>query len=217
MKLKTKTDEEGRFRLAGMPKGKGNKIIIVPNDEQPYFMQEVEFPDPPGAGPVSRRGRLAARRSGSRASSPKRRPESQWQGPGSITFRSSPTSLPSSTRPSTATATPTAWDFSIAISRRADGTFRLVGLPGRAIVGAVVDKAKYLQGAGSEAIEGMNAAGHFETYQQPESPRKALSHRDEGDQPTRGCRDRASWTSRWRPARRCVCEWSIPKGIRSRA
>jgi hypothetical protein len=53
MTLKTKTDAKGRFRLSGMPKGVGNTIIIVPNDEQPYFMQEVDIPDPPGAETVS--------------------------------------------------------------------------------------------------------------------------------------------------------------------
>ena len=50
--LKTRTDAEGRFRLAGFPKGHGNKLLIVPNDDQPYFMQEVAVPDPPGLGAV---------------------------------------------------------------------------------------------------------------------------------------------------------------------
>ena len=35
-----------------MPKGKGNVLIVVPNDDQPYFMQEVAVADPPGIGPV---------------------------------------------------------------------------------------------------------------------------------------------------------------------
>ena len=51
--LRTKTDAQGRFRLSGMPKGKGNVLIVVPNDEQPYFMQEIKVPDPPGADAVS--------------------------------------------------------------------------------------------------------------------------------------------------------------------
>ncbi len=56
---------------------------------------------------------------------------------------------------------------------RPDGTFRLVGLPGRAIVGAIVQAGKpYLEGAGSEAIKGMNSSGHFETYRNPVNPSK---------------------------------------------
>ena len=55
---------------------------------------------------------------------------------------------------------------------KADGTFRLVGLPGRAIVGAVVHDKPFLQGAGSEAIKGMNKSGHFETYRNPINPWK---------------------------------------------
>ena len=50
--LKTRTDGDGRFRLAGFPKGRGNKLLIVPNDDQPYFMHESAVPDPPGLGAV---------------------------------------------------------------------------------------------------------------------------------------------------------------------
>jgi hypothetical protein len=56
---------------------------------------------------------------------------------------------------------------------RADGTYRLVGLPGRAIVGVVTDNLRskhYLKGAGSEAIKGMSKHGHFETYFNPVTP-----------------------------------------------
>ena len=38
---------------SGLPKGQGNGLIVVPNDDQPYFMQEVAAPDPPGVAPVS--------------------------------------------------------------------------------------------------------------------------------------------------------------------
>ena len=51
--LKTVSDENGRFRLVGMPKGKGNVAIAVPRDDQPYFMREAPVGDPPGIGPVA--------------------------------------------------------------------------------------------------------------------------------------------------------------------
>ena len=56
---------------------------------------------------------------------------------------------------------------------KADGSYRLVGLPGRAIVGVVsYDKKPYLQGAGSESIKGMDQNGHFPTYRNPIDPGK---------------------------------------------
>jgi beta-lactamase regulating signal transducer with metallopeptidase domain/5-hydroxyisourate hydrolase-like protein (transthyretin family) len=51
--LGTVTDEEGRYRLVGLPKGEGNGIIAVPNDDQPYFMREVDVPDIAGFEPVT--------------------------------------------------------------------------------------------------------------------------------------------------------------------
>ena len=51
MALRVKTDAQGKFRLLGMPKGK-NRLLAVPNDEQPYFLHRIDVPDPPGAGPV---------------------------------------------------------------------------------------------------------------------------------------------------------------------
>jgi Carboxypeptidase regulatory-like domain len=51
---------------------------------------------------------------------------------------------------------------------KSDGSYRLVGLPGRAIVGAVVYTDKpYRRGAGAESIKGMNEHGHFATYGNP--------------------------------------------------
>src|SRR4029077_19889131 len=41
-----------RFRLIGMPKGAENQLRFVPNEQQPYFERDVEVPDPAGLGPV---------------------------------------------------------------------------------------------------------------------------------------------------------------------
>ena len=70
---------------------------------------------------------------------------------------------------------------------KADGTYRLVGLPGRAIVGAVVYTGKpYRRGAGSESIKGMNEHGHFATYSNPVTASRHFPDLDEGDQSGRG-------------------------------
>ena len=51
--LKASSDAEGRYRLTGMPEGKGNMILAVPNDNQPYLAREVTVPDAKGADPVT--------------------------------------------------------------------------------------------------------------------------------------------------------------------
>jgi beta-lactamase regulating signal transducer with metallopeptidase domain len=50
--LRAKTNAQGRFRMLGMAKCAGNSIVAVPGDDQPYFMREVSIPDPPGTDPV---------------------------------------------------------------------------------------------------------------------------------------------------------------------
>ena len=165
--LKTRTDAEGRFRLAGFPKGHGNKLLIVPNDDQPYFMQELAIPDPPGLGAIPVEVGLH---------------KGIWI-EGKLTDKE------------TGTPVAEAWlhylpfldnKFALAVPEfhaggnvdgvghqnryksKADGTYRLVGLPGRAIVGAAVYTDKpYRRGAGSESIKGMNERGHFATWHNP--------------------------------------------------
>jgi beta-lactamase regulating signal transducer with metallopeptidase domain/protocatechuate 3,4-dioxygenase beta subunit len=174
MTIRTRTDDQGRFRLTGLPKGKGNKLIIVPNDEQPYLMQEVELPDEPGAGPIKIDVALM---------------KGVWI-EGTLTEQGTGKPIPGAwlhylpfRENSFAQAHPAfhsggytdGTGFQDRYLTKADGTFRLVGLPGRAIVGAIsYDKGgkTYLQGAGSEAIEGLNKYGHFLTYSNPIIPGK---------------------------------------------
>jgi beta-lactamase regulating signal transducer with metallopeptidase domain len=171
MNLKTKTDAQGRFRFTGLAKAKGNVLIVVPNDEQPYFMQEVNVPDPPGAGPLA--VEVALQRG-------------IWI-EGKVTDKATGDAVPDArlhyfpylenrfaqAHPAFGTSGyADGVGFQHRYSSRADGTFRLVGLPGRAIVGALAQGKPYLQGAGSEAINGMNTGGHFETYNNPINPSK---------------------------------------------
>jgi RNA polymerase sigma factor (sigma-70 family) len=46
--VETTTDAEGRYRLTGLPKGEGNKIRLVPRDDQPYLSVHAVVPDNPG-------------------------------------------------------------------------------------------------------------------------------------------------------------------------
>ncbi len=51
--VQTTTDAEGRYRLTGLPKGEGNKIRLVPRDDQPYLSVHAIVPDTPGLDPVT--------------------------------------------------------------------------------------------------------------------------------------------------------------------
>ena len=165
--LKTSTDAEGHFRLAGLPKGPGNKLLVVPNDDQPYFMQDVAVPDPPGIGAVPVEvglhrgiwieGKITDRETGAPVAA------------ASLLY------LPFLENPfAQATPefrggvnTPGAY-YQDRYQSKADGSYRLVGLPGRAIVGAAVGTGKlYRRGAGAESIQAMNQHGHFATVNNP--------------------------------------------------
>ncbi|HEY7154143.1 MAG TPA: sigma-70 family RNA polymerase sigma factor, partial [Gemmataceae bacterium] len=50
--LQTTSDREGRYRLAGMPKGKGNEIMAVAPAGQPYFLSRKEVGDTLGLDAV---------------------------------------------------------------------------------------------------------------------------------------------------------------------
>jgi RNA polymerase sigma factor (sigma-70 family) len=51
--IQTATDADGRYRLVGMPKGKGNKILVAPTDNQPYLVAAAEVADTAGFDPVT--------------------------------------------------------------------------------------------------------------------------------------------------------------------
>jgi beta-lactamase regulating signal transducer with metallopeptidase domain len=47
------TDAQGRYRLAGLPKGKGHELSVYPALDRPYFITEfLKVPDSAGLGPV---------------------------------------------------------------------------------------------------------------------------------------------------------------------
>ncbi len=50
--VRTTTDDYGRYRLTGMPKGTGNQIMVEPGSDQPYLSSRKDLPDSPGLDPV---------------------------------------------------------------------------------------------------------------------------------------------------------------------
>jgi RNA polymerase sigma factor (sigma-70 family) len=56
--LRTVTDEQGRYRLPGLPKGGENplgeerELHVVPPDNLPYLVERVPVPDSPGLDPI---------------------------------------------------------------------------------------------------------------------------------------------------------------------
>jgi hypothetical protein len=164
MTLKTRTNGDGRFRLAGFPMGPGNKLLVVPNDDQPYFMREVAIPDPQGllAIPVDVDLHKGIWIEGKVTDKETRSPVA---GAFLVYLPFLDTKF--------AQAAPEFHGGKVdgyeqRYVSKSDGTFRLVGLPGRAIVGAVVYSGKrYRRGAGAESIKGMSENGEFATAFNP--------------------------------------------------
>ena len=50
--IEATSDSDGRYSLVGLPKGKGNKAIVIPAKGQPYLASAIEIPDTPGLDPV---------------------------------------------------------------------------------------------------------------------------------------------------------------------
>ncbi len=170
--LKTTTDAQGRFRLAGFSKGRGNQVLIVPNDDQPYFLKNYDVPDPPGIAPVAVNigldkgiwieGKVTDQETGKPVSG-------AWMH--YLPFLEN--KFAQATSVFDKNGNTNGVTYQDRYQTNPDGTYRLVGLPGRAIVGVVSHSDKpYLQGAGSESIKGMNQHGDFPTYRNPVDPGK---------------------------------------------
>ena len=160
MNRRTTTDADGRFRLTGMPGGKGTKLVVFPAEDQPYFIQAVEDPAAPGDASVEValtrgiwiEGKVTEQATGQPVAdvdliySPARDNEFA---------RNNPIFRPTAVVNGPAMLNPP--------HNRADGSYRLVGLPGRGIVGAQ-GGLRYLSGVGADAIGGRDAAGRFADY-----------------------------------------------------
>ena len=167
--INTTTNEEGHFRLVGMPKAKGNIMMLVPNDDQPYLMRRIPVPDPAGVGPVSmtielHRGIWITGRVTDKATG---------EGVPGVRMHY----LPFRTN-EFVQALPEFDDNGnvdgdqMRYQSKADGTYRLVGLPGRAVVGAESILKPYRYGVGYQAIDAPKEgkSDWLLTYRNPINP-----------------------------------------------
>jgi hypothetical protein len=138
-------DKEGRYRLIGMPKAEGSQIRVSPPDGQPYLRKLATVSDGPGLAPVT--VDVALRRG-------------VWI-TGKVTDKATGLPVPSWIRyvvfpdnPNLPENPGVTFDDQLK-NRPEDGTFRFVGLPGRAVVGARAWQPNYLTGMGAERIKGI--------------------------------------------------------------
>ena len=157
-----------------MPKGKGNVVIAIPNDDQPYFMREASVGDPPGMGPVPveielHRGVMITGKITDKATGkPVAGARLHYLPFLENTFVQA---LPEFDKDGNVEG------FQTRYTTGADGTYKLVGMPGRAIVGVEsVGKTPYRSGVGTETIKGLDKNGNYKTWNNPIWPGKSWPH-----------------------------------------
>jgi hypothetical protein len=163
--VRTTSDSAGRYRLVGLPKGQGNVLQVVPNDEQPYFMRRFDVPDPEGIAPVTvdvelvRGLWITGCVTDKETGKPIRGHVNYWP------FLDNPFAKD---RPGFGPGHEMVTD-QYRWPIRADGSFRIPGLPGRGVVGAEADFS-YRQGAGAAAIHDADRQGRLRTYRDQRGP-----------------------------------------------
>jgi len=166
--LKTVSDARGRFRLLGMPKAGGNRLMIEPNDDQPYLIREYNVPNPPGIEPIVMRIELhrgvwiKGRVTDKRTHEPVAGVRLFY-----FPFRTNEFAqkLPEYDR----NGQPDGYQYRYTSDR--EGHYSLVGLPGPAIVGAQSILNSYRPGVGYSEITGpKDNDGTFLTWPNPLIP-----------------------------------------------
>jgi hypothetical protein len=140
--LRTTSDAEGRYRLVGMPKGKGNKIVAAVPAGQPYFRSEKNVPDTLGLDTVPVdfalkrgvwiRGRVTDKVTGKPVRACVRY---------GIFFLNNPhwRDVPG-------------YDGSATVVTGADGSFAVLGLPGRGLLAVKAEEDRFLPSIGADKI-----------------------------------------------------------------
>jgi RNA polymerase sigma factor (sigma-70 family) len=141
--VKTVTDKDGRYRLAGLPKGPGCELRVRPPQGEPYLTVMVNVPDGPGLVPVTLD--VALKRG-------------VWIS-GKVTANGKPVAGMvqygvHSDNPNLQAAPDLALEFEYHTNPA--GSFRLVGLPGRGIVTAQAFETGYRSRVGADKIKDLD-------------------------------------------------------------
>jgi RNA polymerase sigma factor (sigma-70 family) len=139
--VQTTSDEQGRYRLTGMPKGEGNQILLVPRDDQPYLKVPVDVPEGVGLDPVTvdiqvKRGVLIEGKVTDNATG-KPVPTPPGHRRGTVAYSAL------ANNPYWRIHYPEIQYFGPVKEIREDGTFRIVGLPGPGVL-VVTTSDQYL-------------------------------------------------------------------------
>jgi RNA polymerase sigma factor (sigma-70 family) len=149
-------DKDGKYRLDGMPKGEGNVIRAGPPEEAPYLGATQRLDDSPALEPITADfnlkrgvwiiGKVKDKETGEPAravfdygifeDNPNRKEVPTWSVDG--------------------------YTYNHAV----DGTFRIVTLPGRGLIGvrAYPPNNRYRMSVGADQIKGLREDGHFFTF-----------------------------------------------------
>jgi RNA polymerase sigma factor (sigma-70 family) len=151
--LRAIADEQGRYRLTGLPKGEGNRIRAAPPEGQPYLMMLKSVPDTPSLEPVTvdfdlHRGIWITARVLDKVTG-KPLPASVSYG----VFQDNPHGQK--------VAGLTIDHYMT--TRAEDGTCRFVGLPGRGLIGVRARGDRYATATGADKIKGFEKGGTFPT------------------------------------------------------
>jgi RNA polymerase sigma factor (sigma-70 family) len=152
--LRAVADENGRYRLLGMPKGEGNVIRAGPPQDAPYLMAIQNIADAPGLDPITadfalKRGVWISGRVLDKITRQPLHAQVQY-----VVFADNPHRK----------ETPGLSVDMYLQTHAEDGTFRVVALPGRGLLAARAWGDQYRMGVGSDKIKGLEPNGHFRTY-----------------------------------------------------
>jgi RNA polymerase sigma factor (sigma-70 family) len=151
--IRTVADKDGKYRLIGLPKGDGNIIRAGPPEGQPYLMALHSVGDTPGLEPITadfnlKRGAWIEGQVKDKATGKPVHSRVTY-----AVFDDNPNSK----------EVPT---FSTEDHQQTDGsgTFRVVGLPGRGLIGVrALGGDRYRMGVGADQIKGKGDNGLFRT------------------------------------------------------